>query len=67
MIKTSSKVKKMLRENCDIRIAVDITKKMNNQLEFFKSKVGVKKNSEALRLLLKERLDKEVGVDLNGH
>jgi len=62
------KVKKMLRENCSIRLAVDVPIKIDNALSQYMTKKGLKSKSEALRVLIKARLSDELGrVDLNGN
>ena len=58
----------MLREDCSIRLAVDVPIKIDNALSDYMRKQGLKNKSDALRILIKAKLSDELGrVDLNGN
>ncbi len=51
----------MLREDCPIRLAVDVTSNTNNDLSTYMEQKGIKHTSDALRMIIKAQLDKELG------
>lgn len=51
----------MLREDCSIRLAVDVSMKIDNALSKYMQKEGLKNKSEALRVLIKTQLTNELG------